>query len=80
MGINKLIEEMSTQTLTEFDSEVRFRTLAAAGNTKRGLELLGKLDTRNKQPRLNTEFLRDNFLAREVPNKHPTPYFSFINR
>ena len=29
MSINKLIEEISTQTLAEFDSETRFRTLAA---------------------------------------------------
>ena len=44
MSINKLIEEISTQTLAEFDSEIRFRTLAASGNVKRGLELLDKLD------------------------------------
>lgn len=44
MSVNKLIEEMSTQTLAEFDSETRFRMLAAKGNPKRGLELLDKLD------------------------------------
>lgn len=45
MSINKLIEEISTQTLAEFDSETRFRALAASGNAKRGLELLDKLDS-----------------------------------
>ncbi len=45
MSINKLIEEMSTQTLAEFDSEIRFRSLASLGDTKRGLELLDKLDS-----------------------------------
>ena len=45
MSINKLIEEMSTQTLAEFDSEIRFRALASLGDTKRGLELLDKLDS-----------------------------------
>lgn len=28
VSVNKLIEELSTQALAEFDSEVRFRTLA----------------------------------------------------
>lgn len=44
MSINKLIEEISTQTLAEFDSETRFRALAASGNPERGIELLDKLD------------------------------------
>ena len=44
MSVNKLIEEISTQTLAEFDSETRFRTFAASGDVKRGLELLDKLD------------------------------------
>jgi predicted transcriptional regulator len=44
ISINKLIEEMSTQTLAEFDSETRFRVLAARGDIKRGLKLLDKLD------------------------------------
>lgn len=46
MSVNKLIEEISTQTLAEFDSETRFRTFAASGDVKRGLELLDKLDAR----------------------------------
>lgn len=45
LSVNKLIEEMSTQTLAEFDSEIRFRTLAASGDVKRGLELVDKLDS-----------------------------------
>lgn len=44
MSLNKLIEEMSTQTLAEFDSETHFRALAASGSVKRGLELLDELD------------------------------------
>lgn len=44
MSVNKLIEEMSTQTLAEFDSETRFRMLAAQGDPKRGMELLDKID------------------------------------
>ena len=44
ISVNKLMEELSTQALTEFDSEIRFKTLALKGNKKRGLELLAKLD------------------------------------
>jgi hypothetical protein len=44
VSINKLIEELSTQAIAEFDSEVRFRALAASGNTQQGLDILNKLD------------------------------------
>lgn len=44
VSINKLIDELSTQVLAEFDSEVRFRALAATGNIDKGLEVLDKLD------------------------------------
>ncbi len=44
VSINKLIDELSTQVLAEFDSEVRFRTLAATGDINKGLEILDKLD------------------------------------
>lgn len=45
ISLNKLLEEISTQALAEFDTEVRFRTLAASGDTKKGLAILAKLDT-----------------------------------
>jgi hypothetical protein len=44
VSVNKLIEELSTQALAEFDTEVRFRALAARGDVARGLDLLDKLD------------------------------------
>jgi predicted transcriptional regulator len=44
VSVNKLMEELSTLALAEFDSEVRFRALAAQGNASRGLELLDKLE------------------------------------
>lgn len=44
ISVNKLIEELSTQALAEFDSEIRFRALAAKGSRKNGLALLDKLD------------------------------------
>jgi hypothetical protein len=44
VSVNKLVEELSTQALAEFDSEVRFRALAARGDVAKGLDLLDKLD------------------------------------
>lgn len=44
ISMNKLIEELSTQALAEFDTEVRFRALAASGSVKKGLDILDKLD------------------------------------
>ena len=44
ISINKLMEELSTITLTEFDAETRFKALAAQGNTERGIAILDELD------------------------------------
>ena len=42
--IERLIDDMTTQMLVEFDAETRFKLRAArgAGQTERGLELLDK--------------------------------------
>ena len=42
--LNRLIDEMTTVMLAEFDAETRFKTRAArgVGKTARGLELLKK--------------------------------------
>jgi predicted DNA-binding protein len=45
LSVNKLIEELSTIALTEFDTHTRFKLLAAQGNPEAGLKLLAKLDT-----------------------------------
>lgn len=44
--LNRLIDEMTTQMLAEFDAETRFRVRAARGEGKidQGLALLNKLD------------------------------------
>ena len=44
ISINKLIDELSTQAIAEFDSETRFRALAAQGDVNDGLAILDKLD------------------------------------
>lgn len=43
-SVNRLIDEMATLMLAEFDAETRFRLRAerGAGKTERGLELLDK--------------------------------------
>jgi len=45
LSVNKLIEELSTVALAEFDNDVRFRALAASGNISKGLKLLDKIDS-----------------------------------
>lgn len=44
ISVNKLVEEMATITLAEFDAETRFRALAGRGSAEEGRALLDKLD------------------------------------
>ena len=44
MSINRLIDDLATSALTQYDTETRFRALAHRGSRKRGLALLDKLD------------------------------------
>ena len=44
MSINKLIEELSTVAIAEYDAETRFRAMAARGSAEEGLRVLDKLD------------------------------------
>ena len=44
VSVNKLIEELSTVSLVEFDAENRFRALAARGSADEGLKVLDELD------------------------------------
>lgn len=48
ISVNKLIEELSTIALAEFDAESRFRAMAAKGNPSEGLKILEKLDALTK--------------------------------
>lgn len=45
ISVNKLIEELSTLALAEFDAMTRFKAIAASGNREEGLRLLAKLDS-----------------------------------
>ena len=44
ISVNKLIEELSTRALAEFDSETRFRLYASRGNAADAMAVLEKLD------------------------------------
>jgi hypothetical protein len=44
ISINRLIDELATVALAEYDSETRFRAMAAHGSKRTGLALLAKLD------------------------------------
>jgi len=44
VSVNKLIEELSTQALTAWDVENRFRALAARADRDAALALLDRLD------------------------------------
>jgi hypothetical protein len=43
--MNTIIDELATVALTQHDAEIRFRTLAATGSVRRGLELLDKVES-----------------------------------
>ena len=40
ISVNKLMEELATIALTEFDAETRFKLRASRGSVERGLELI----------------------------------------
>jgi predicted transcriptional regulator len=44
ISVNKLVEELATISIAEFDAESRFRALAARGTAAKGLAILDKLD------------------------------------
>ncbi|MBP0031342.1 toxin-antitoxin system HicB family antitoxin [Roseofilum reptotaenium CS-1145] len=48
MSVNKLMEELSTLALAEFDAQTRFQALAMQGDVAQGLEILERLDALNQ--------------------------------
>ena len=45
ISLNKLMEELSTIALAEYDAETRFRALVAQGDPQAGIHILDKLDS-----------------------------------
>ncbi|MCA6571941.1 MAG: toxin-antitoxin system HicB family antitoxin [Pseudanabaena sp. M57BS1SP1A06MG] len=46
ISVNKLMEELSTIVLAEFDTYNRFKVMAARGDVQEGLRILDKLDAK----------------------------------
>jgi predicted transcriptional regulator len=44
ISVNKLMEELSTIVLAEFDAYNRFKVMASRGDIQEGLRILDKLD------------------------------------
>jgi predicted DNA-binding protein len=44
VSVNKIVEEITTRALTEFDVETRFRVRAARGDIDKALALIDRLD------------------------------------
>ena len=44
VSMNKLMEELSTVAIAQYDTETRFRVLASRGSVEEGLRILDKLD------------------------------------
>ncbi len=44
LSVNKLMEELATISLAEYDAANRFRALAAKGSVKKGIAILDRLD------------------------------------
>jgi predicted transcriptional regulator len=47
ISMNKLMEELSTVALAQFDAELHFRARAVRGSAEEGLRLLDQLDARS---------------------------------
>jgi len=48
LSVHKLVEEMSAQALAAWDTENRFRTLAAQGDVQQALAILDRLEAGGK--------------------------------
>jgi DNA-binding Xre family transcriptional regulator len=49
ISLNKLMEELGTAALAVHDTETRFRLLANGGDRKAALDILARLDERDRQ-------------------------------
>ena len=49
ISLNKLVEELSTVALASYDTETRFRALAATSDRQKALDILARLDIVDRQ-------------------------------
>ena len=52
ISLNKLMEELSTATLAQFDAEVRFKVRARRGSPAKGLRILDKLENQRQKSKV----------------------------
>jgi len=45
ISLNRLMDELATTAITEFDTSTRFKIRSTQGSRKKGLRLLDKLDS-----------------------------------
>ncbi|MCK6424856.1 MAG: toxin-antitoxin system HicB family antitoxin [Burkholderiaceae bacterium] len=50
VSVNRLMDELATVALANYDARVRFQARAARGDASRGLELLDLLDRAEREP------------------------------
>jgi predicted transcriptional regulator len=50
ISVNKLMDELATVALANFDARVRFEARAARGDPEKALKLLDKLDRADRGP------------------------------
>src|SRR4029077_6610571 len=74
ISMNRLMDEIATVALVEFDAETRFRNRTALGSPEEGLRLLdGALEARieNLQPRIETPEPRIETLQPRIETLQP---------
>jgi plasmid stability protein len=49
ISLNKMMDELATAALAVHDAETRFRLMAAAGDRNAALDILARLDERDRQ-------------------------------
>lgn len=53
ISVNKLLEELTTMALTEYDLEIKFKLRASRGSTEKALLVLDRLKQDFGDPKLN---------------------------
>lgn len=69
ISVNKLMEELATMAIAEFDVETRFRLRAARGSAVRGLAFLDELSTHYASESPSPSGLQDSATQTFTPKK-----------
>ena len=55
ISLNKMMDELATTALAVHDAETRFRLMAAAGDRNAALDILARLDERDRQTKTSSQ-------------------------